>query len=48
MTAIRIDNAAPLESSDDDGVRAMGGLLIGLGISSMIWLLPFSAWLLLN
>ncbi|HEX8534378.1 MAG TPA: hypothetical protein VF662_09435 [Allosphingosinicella sp.] len=48
MTAIRIEHAAPLSGSDDDGVRAIGGLAIGLAISLLIWLVPLAAWLLLR
>jgi hypothetical protein len=47
MTAIRIEDALPAVEEDDDGVGAMGGLVLGVAISLLIWSVPLSAWLLL-
>jgi hypothetical protein len=47
MTAIRIEEALPLDREEDDGVGAMGGLAIGLTISLLLWLVPLSAWFLI-
>ncbi len=49
MTAIRIEEALPLDREEDDGVGAMGGLAIGLTISlhiaGMFALSPLAGWL---
>jgi hypothetical protein len=47
MTAIRVEDVLPAAVIDDDGVGAIGGLVLGLGISLLIWLVPLSAWLFL-
>jgi hypothetical protein len=47
MTAIRLEDSQPLEGVDDDGIGAIGGLVLGLGMSLVIWLVPLTAWLVL-
>jgi hypothetical protein len=47
MTAIRVEDATPLDSVDDDGIGAIGGLVLGVAMSLVIWLVPLTAWLVL-
>lgn len=46
MTAVRVEHAQ--EAVEEDGVRVIGGLVLGLAISALMWLVPLMAWLFLN
>lgn len=46
MIAVRVEDAQ--EAIEDDGVRVIGGLVLGLAISALMWLVLLMAWLFLN
>ena len=46
MTAVRVEDVQ--DSEEEDGVRVIGGVVLGLAISTLMWLVPLIIWLFLN